>query len=118
MNTQIELIEGIKEETLPLIKLTKSKTGKTGTATFLFVQPTSFCKHAYKLITIDGIYLLWDDKKIVSRDLKILFKDGKPFLIRSIFIFKNSKDWFTFLNFMNIYSRETGLLFSETSPNL
>ena len=57
--------------------------------------------------------MLWDNKKIVTKDIDIVFKEGKPFLIKSILLFKNSSDWFNFLNFMSLYSKETGLFFGE-----
>jgi hypothetical protein len=44
----------------------------------------------------------------------VIFKQGQPFLMKIIFIFKNSQEWFNFLNFMNLYSKETGLFFSES----
>ena len=47
-------------------------------------------------------------------DIHIINKNGQPFLLKVIFIFKNSNEWFNFLNFMNFYSKETGLFFSET----
>jgi photosystem II protein len=42
MNIRIEFIKGISETTLPIIKLTKSRNGKTGTATFIFINPILF----------------------------------------------------------------------------
>ena len=113
MSIKIEFIKNHEEYTVPLIKLTKSKNGKTGTATFIFIEPDVF-----KLIDnikqeINGLYLIWDLKKIITTDIKIIFKDGKPFLLRAIFIFNNSQEWFNFLNFMNSYSKETGLWFSD-----
>jgi hypothetical protein len=59
------------------------------------------------------MYLLWEKKKMSTTDVKIFFKKGKPFLFKAIFIFKNSEEWFHFLNFMNFYSKETGLSFAE-----
>jgi photosystem II protein len=112
MVVEIQFIEGIKEPILPLIRLTKSRNGKTGTATFIFIKPFVFSKFFNEIPTINNIYLIWDIKKIISKDIKIIFKDGKPFLIKVIFIFKNSTEWFNFLNFMNLYSKETGLLFN------
>jgi photosystem II protein len=113
MRPQIHFINNIEELTLPLIQLTKSKNGKTGTATFLFRNPSLFQEELFKEKLIDGIWLIWDEKKIFSTDVKLFFKNGSPFLIRGIFLFKNSKEWFTFLNFMSFYSKETGLYFSE-----
>jgi photosystem II protein len=111
MTVEIQFIEGIKESTLPIIRLTKSRNGKTGTATFIFINPDVFNQFIYKIPIINGMYLIWDNKKIITKDIQILFKEGKPFLIKTIFIFKNSNEWFHFLNFMNIYSKETGLFF-------
>jgi hypothetical protein len=53
-------------------------------------------------------------KEIISKDIQVIFKQGQPFLMKIIFIFKNSQEWFNFLNFMNLYSKETGLFFSES----
>lgn len=116
MIAQIQLIKGINENTLPIVKLTKSKNGKNGTATFIFISPDIFSNKLIYNRPIKGMHLLWDNKEIVGRDIQILFKDGKPFLLKVIFIFKNSQEWFNFLNFMNAYSKETGLLFSEILP--
>jgi photosystem II protein len=112
MSVKIQFIEGIDEITLPLIRLTKSRNGQTGTATFLFIKPSIFEIFNSQFSPINGMYLLWDNKKIITKDLTIVFQNGKPFLIKSILIFKNSTEWFNFLNFMNLYSKETGLLFS------
>ena len=76
-----------------------------------------------KNIQIDIAYLdikvnvILNQKKIITNDIEISFKNGKPFLIKAIFLFKNSKEWFDFLSFMNQYSKETGLSFSETKSS-
>jgi photosystem II protein len=113
MTIEIQFIKGLKETTLPIIKLTKSRNGKTGTATFIFIEPKVFDNIIYKDFCLKGMYLLWENKIIETNDLEIFFKNGAPFVIKVVIIFKNSKDWFNFLNFMNYYSKETGLSFSE-----
>jgi photosystem II protein len=114
MNTYIEFLEGIPEKSLPFIKLTKSKNGKTGTATFVFYHPSIFtCDSSFS--SIDGMSLIWDTNKMKTTDLQIIYKNGKPLFLKSIFIFKNSSEWFQFLNFMTSYSKETGLFFSENN---
>lgn len=111
MRIEIQLIKGKKENKVPIIKLTKSLNGKTGTATFIFVNPHSF-KDFFSINTpIKGVSLIYGTKLIYTSDLKIIFKNGQPFLLKSIFVFKNSLEWFHFLNFMNFYSKEKGLLF-------
>jgi len=112
MNVRIEFIKNQKELTLPIIKLTKSRNGETGTATFIFIKPSLFKDPICQTHLINGMYLLWENKKIEAKDIEIFFKNGKPYIIKSVLIFKNSKEWFHFLNFMNYYSKETGLSFN------
>ena len=114
----IQFIPGFEEGTVPRrIKLTKSENGETGTATFLFFEPTVFSLFSNinfeGNFEIQGMDLLWDRKKITSKDIKISFRNGKPSILRTICIFRDSKDWFNFLNFMSCYSKETGLSFTE-----
>jgi photosystem II protein len=118
MKPQIQFLSGFEEITVPRrVRLTRSENGETGTATFLFFEPTVFSLFLDitfpGLILITGMDLLWDKKKITSKDIKIYFKEGKPVVIRAILIFQNSKDWFNFFNFMSSYSKETGLSFTE-----
>jgi photosystem II protein len=111
MSIQIEFLDNVKETTLPIIKLTKSINGKTGTATFIFIKPTIFKHFFLQKDIIKKLTLVCETKKISTTDLTLFFEKGEPYLIKAIFIFKNSSEWFDFLNFMNFYSKETGLLF-------
>ena len=116
MKPQIQFVSGIEELIVPRrIRLTKSENGETGTATFIFVNPTVFSLFANlsDFFLIQGMDLIWDKKKINTSDISVFFKEGKPIMIRAILIFKNSKEWFNFLNFMSCYSKETGLSFAE-----
>jgi photosystem II protein len=56
MNIRIEFVKGISETTLPIIKLTKSRNGKTGTATFIFIKPILFNLFSSQIPTINGIF--------------------------------------------------------------
>lgn len=110
---QIEFFNEKIEPTLPIIRLTKSRNRKTGTATFIFIRPKVFNLIKTSFLSLEQMSLLWGKNKIRTRDLTILFHKGKPFLLKTIFIFKNSQEWFQFLNFMHYYSKETGLSFTE-----
>ena len=112
MSVEIQFVEGISEKTLPIIKLTKSISRKTGTATFLFIFPEIFNLTQFQ--NLNSMNLLWDNKQISTNEISVVFKKGKPFLLKGIFIFKNQQEWFNFLNFMNFYSKETGLFFTES----
>jgi photosystem II protein len=118
MKPQIQFLSGFEEITVPRrVRLTRSESGETGTATFLFFEPKVFSLFLNRtfpgIILITGMDLLWDKKKITSKDIKIYFREGKPVVIRAILVFRNSKDWFNFFNFMSSYSKETGLSFTE-----
>jgi photosystem II protein len=117
MSIGVEFIPQNLELTTPIVKLTKSRNGKTGTATFLFYNPTTFKfldYSSYPLQPFEGMYLIWNNKKdLVTKDISIIYNDGQPFLIRSVCIFKTSKHWFNFLKFMDAYSKERGLSFGE-----
>ena len=115
MEPRIQFINDLNEVTLPIIKLTKSRNGKTGTAAFVFIKPKVFANIIHEDKFIRSMSLIWDNKIIETTDLEIFFKDGNPFIIKSILIFKSSKEWFNFLNFMHSYSKETGLSFTEKS---
>ena len=112
MNVRIELIKDKKELTLPIINLTKSLNGKTGTATFVFVNPSLFAEQRFSNQNILGMKLLWENNEIETKDIEIFFKKGNPYLLKATLIFKNSKEWFHFLNFMTYYSKETGISFN------
>ena len=106
---EITFCNNIIETSIPIIKLTKSKNGKTGTATFIFLKPKVFEELPETLFTISEMSLLWNNQKITTKDISIIFKFGKPFILKTILIFKNSSEWFQFLNFMNSFSKEKGL---------
>lgn len=114
-NSYIEFFPGVIENRLPLIKLTKSKNGKTGTATFIFISPDIFKRQSFLFNSIDQVSLVCCEKKLSSSDITILFKAGHPFLIKIIFLFRNQEEWFQFLQFIRSYSKETGLFFSENN---
>lgn len=111
MIAQIKFSKNFIETSLPLIRLTKSRNGKTGTATFLFIQPFLFFKSELLLEGIEKMILIYQKSKIITSDLKIYFHQGKPFLLKAIFLFKNANEWFLFLSFIRSYAKETGLSF-------
>jgi photosystem II protein len=115
MTVKIQFFNGINEEQIPIIRLTKSQDKTTGTATFLFVFPSVFKttiwienKEALKKVSLH-----YKNKEIITNHISLYFYKGKPFLIKCIFLFKNYRDWFNFLNLMYTYSKETGLYFSK-----
>lgn len=117
MNVKIQFSNTFVENSIPVIRLTKSRNGKTGTATFLFIRPTFFQQKDFSEFFLEEIFLIWEKKKITSYDIQIFFDKGKPFLLKVLFLFKNANEWFFFLNFMNFYAKETGLSFDQFIQN-
>jgi photosystem II protein len=113
METQIQFLDNINEPTIPLIKLTKSRNGKTGTATFLFINPFIFNHFKFQILTIKEMSLLWGKERTSTKEIKIIFKEGKPYLVQALFIFKNAHQWYRFLSFMQYYSKERELIFTD-----
>ncbi|WP_019507813.1 photosystem II reaction center protein Psb28 [Pleurocapsa sp. PCC 7319] len=104
---EIQFSRGIKEEIVPDIKVTRSKTGNTGTATFYFEDPKILSKDSTDEIT--GMYLVDDEGEIVSREVKGKFVNGEARAIEAVLIMKSTDEWERFIRFMNQYAEENGL---------
>ena len=52
MIAHIQFIKGIDEKVLPDVRLTRSRDGSTGTATFLFTQPMILDKTLRSMLMI------------------------------------------------------------------
>jgi len=113
MEIEIYWNDIIREEVLPFIHLTKSRSGQTGTVTFVFLLPSLFQKNENWNLIIQKMSVVWKKKVFSTEDIQIFFWEGKPFFLKTIFVFKNAKEWFEFLNILGSFSRETGLAFYE-----
>ncbi len=104
---EIQFARGINEEVVPDIKVTRSKTGNTGTATFYFEDPKILSKDSTEEIT--GMYLVDDEGEIVSREVKGKFVNGEARGIEAVLVMKSTDEWERFIRFMNQYAEEHGL---------
>nr|YP_010713789.1 photosystem II protein W [Galdieria phlegrea]UNJ16269.1 photosystem II protein W [Galdieria sp.]WDA99679.1 photosystem II protein W [Galdieria sulphuraria]WDA99871.1 photosystem II protein W [Galdieria phlegrea] len=111
----IQFIAGVDEQEIPDIKLTRSKDGKTGTATFIFTNPNIFQKTSTYQGDITGMYLIDEEGKIVTREVNAKFVNGKPYKIEALYIIKNNEEWDRFMRFMDRYAKEKGLSFTKSS---
>ena len=109
--------ETIQETTFPFLFVTKSKNGKTGTVTFLFFYPNLLTKHLGTESPIEKMSISWNQKVFTTKDIEVLFWKGKPYLIKTIFLFQNLREWFEFLTLLTKFSKETGFLFSQTKKD-
>jgi len=109
---KIQFIKGIDEEVVPDVRLTRSRDGSNGTATFYFDNPKALNGNYGEEIT--GIYLMDEEGELVSREVKGKFVNGQPTALEAIVIMKSTEEWERFMRFMERYAEENGLGFSKS----
>ena len=115
MVARIQFIKGLDEKVLPDVRLTRSRDGSTGTATFRFKNPNILDKNTAKDGEITGMYLIDEEGILETRDVNACFINGKPEAIESIYIMKNPEAWDRFMRFMERYGQTNGLVFTKAN---
>lgn len=115
MEAKVQFIKGLDEKVLPDIRLTRSRDGSTGTATFRFKNPNILNKNTIDKGEITGMYLIDDEGILETRDVNTKFISGKPEAIESIYIMKNPQSWDRFIRFMERYAETKGLVFTKAN---
>jgi photosystem II protein len=77
MVAKLEFIIGIEEPTIPDVKLTRSRDGASGIATFVFEQPAIF-EASSEMGDITGLYMNDDEGTITTVEVQAKFVNGKP----------------------------------------
>ncbi|KAJ4955006.1 hypothetical protein NE237_011789 [Protea cynaroides] len=106
----IQFIQGTDEQTIPDVRLTKSRDGTNGMAIFSFEQPSVFDSSG-ELGDITGFYMIDEEGVLQSVDVSAKFVNGKPARIEAKYIMRNPREWDRFMRFMERYSNENGLQF-------
>ena len=109
----IQFIDGINETAIPNIKLTRSRDGSTGTATFRFNNPDIIKPEMQEKGEIKGMYLIDEEGKLITTDVNAKFINGKPQGIECIYIIKNPLEWDRFMRFMERYANNNNLSFTK-----
>ena len=115
MEAKIQFIKGLDEKVLPNIRLTRSRDGSTGTATFYFKNPNILSKNTAKKGEITGMYLIDEEGILETRDVNAQFINGKLEAINAIYIMKNPESWSRFMRFMERYGDTNGLVFTKAN---
>ncbi|MGK7935900.1 MAG: photosystem II reaction center protein Psb28 [Xenococcaceae cyanobacterium] len=108
----IQFSRGVTEPVVPEIKVTRSRTGNTGTATFYFDSPQILSQESTDEVT--GMYLVDEEGEIVSREVKGKFVNGKPKAIEAVLVMKSVEEWERFMRFMERYAEDHGLGLSQS----
>lgn len=115
MIAKIQFIKGLNEKVLPDVRLTRSRDGSTGTATFRFKNPNILDRTNIKTGEITGMYLIDDEGTLETWDVNARFVNGKPQAIESIYIMKSPEAWDRFIRFMEKYGKANGLVFTKAN---
>lgn len=106
----IQFIQGIDEQTIPDVRLTRSKDGTNGMAIFSFEQPSVFDSSG-EVGDITGFYMIDEEGVIQSVDVNAKFVNGKPAGIEAKYVMRTPREWDRFMRFMERYSNANGLEF-------
>nr|YP_011007516.1 Photosystem II reaction center protein W [Sporochnus bolleanus]WAM64945.1 Photosystem II reaction center protein W [Sporochnus bolleanus] len=111
MKAVIKFIKEIEETTIPNINITRSTDGTTGTATFIFENPSIFYNVVSPQTEITGMFLIDEEGTLSTKDVNAKFIQGKPKILQAIYIIKDNENWDRFMRFMERYSNENNLTF-------
>ncbi|MDZ8054436.1 MAG: photosystem II reaction center protein Psb28 [Aulosira sp. ZfuVER01] len=109
---KIQFSRGIDEDAVPDVRLTRSRTGESGTATFIFVNPKALAQTTTEDIT--GMYMIDQEGEIITREVKARFVNGRPEALEAVYLIKSAEEWERFIRFMQRYAEENGLEFSKS----
>ncbi|NES70430.1 MAG: photosystem II reaction center protein Psb28 [Okeania sp. SIO2D1] len=109
--TAIQFIQGIDEEGTEKVRLTRSRSGNQGTATFIFENPKALGQDITQEIT--GMYMIDEEGQMTSREVKAKFINGEPKSLEGFYVMKSKEDWDRFMRFMKRYAEKYGLEFSQ-----
>lgn len=85
--TALEFIRGVEEPNIPEVRLTRSRDGASGTATFIFQNPTVFDASS-ELGDITGLYMSDAEGTLTTVNVQAMFKNGKPDKIEAVYIMR------------------------------
>lgn len=112
--TTLEFIRGVEEPNIPEVRLTRSRDGASGTATFIFQNPTVFDASS-ELGDITGLYMSDAEGTLTTVNVQAMFKNGKPDKIEATYIMRSSFEWDRFMRFMERFAEDKGMAFSKST---
>jgi photosystem II protein len=108
---EIQFSRGVQEGVIPEIRLTRSRSGRGGSANFFFNEPKIFDQCSADEIT--EMYLVDEEGQIVTRNVNGTFVNGRSQSIEAALIMKTPDEWERFMRFMQRFSKENGLGFTQ-----
>lgn len=109
---EIQFSRGITETDVPQVGLTRGKKGSSGTAKFIFTNPTVFQEGNTQEVT--GMYMIDEEGELMTRDVNAKFVNGQPATIEALYLMNSQEEWERFMRFMERYAEQHGLGFSKS----
>jgi len=107
----IQFFRGINEPVVPDIRLTRSRDGRTGQATFVFEQPQALAPETFG--DIGGMWMVDEEGEMVTREVNGKFVNGKPSALEATYTWKTEQDFERFMRFAQRYAEANGLGYSQ-----
>ncbi|KGG17357.1 Photosystem II 13 kDa protein Psb28 (PsbW) [Prochlorococcus sp. MIT 0603] len=107
----ISFLEGTPESSIPEIRLTRSRDGRTGQAFFTFENPDALS--SIKDGTIKGMRMIDEEGELNTREVKARFLNGTPSAIEATYVWKSESDFQRFMRFAKRYASCNGMGYSD-----
>ena len=107
----IQFFRGTDEPVVPDIRMTRSRDGRTGQATFVFEQPEALAPET--LGNIAGMWMVDEEGEMVTREVNGRFVNGKPFALEATYTWKSEVDFERFMRFAQRYADANGMGYSQ-----
>lgn len=105
---RIEFAQGVVEESIPDVRLTRSRDGSNGTATFRFESTKILDSGNTQEVT--GMYLIDEEGELVTREVKCKFVNGEPTAIEAIYVIKTLKSGIVLCVLWNVTQKKMVLV--------
>ena len=107
----IQFFRGIDEPVVPDIRLTRSRDGRTGQATFVFEKPQALAPET--LGDIGGMWMVDEEGEMVTSEVNGKFVNGIPSALEATYTWKTEQDFERFMRFAQRYAEANGLGYSQ-----
>ncbi|WP_392349685.1 photosystem II reaction center protein Psb28 [Parasynechococcus sp.] len=111
----IQFFRGVNEPVVADIRLTRSRDGRTGQATFVFEQPQALAPET--LGAIAGMWMVDEEGSMVTREVNGKFINGKPSALEATYTWKTLEDFERFMRFAERYAASNGLGYSQNQDS-
>ena len=112
MGAAIQFVRGVDEPVVPDIRLTRSRDGMTGQATFIFEQPNALAPETMGDIT--GMFMVDEEGELTTRNVNARFVNGVASALEATYTWKSEADFERFMRFAERYAASNELGFSGT----